>query len=185
MNTSGKIFSMFKRSVLAVFIISIAAIIFNGLSSSGVPLITPFRIITIGDNKTKFPVFQTRDQIHKYSQKNDFHAPEEIDLTIAYKHFQNYSAIFIDTRGAEEYQNGHISRAVSIPLNLLDFSREILPELSRNERIISYCDGEDCSQSIDLAIMLSEVGFNDVYFFFGGWTEWLKAGYPTMTGDMP
>ncbi|MBN2600926.1 MAG: rhodanese-like domain-containing protein [Candidatus Marinimicrobia bacterium] len=123
--------------------------------------------------------------MEKHSTESVFHAPEEIDLADAHKHFQHYSAIFIDTRSVDEYRKGHIPRAVSIPLNSLDFSQEILPELSRNERIISYCDGEDCSQSIDLAIMLSELGFNDVYFFFGGWTEWQKAGYPITTGDRP
>ncbi|MDO9547854.1 MAG: rhodanese-like domain-containing protein [Candidatus Marinimicrobia bacterium] len=185
MDTSRRIISILKQSVLAIVAVSIFAIIFNGLSPSSVPLITPFRIITVGENLTKIPVFQTRDQMRVYDRKNDFHAPEEINLETAYSHFQNYTAIFVDTRSVEEYRSGHISRAVSIPLDSLDFNREVLPELSRNERIITYCDGEDCSQSIDLAVTLSEIGFNDVYFFFDGWTEWQNAGYPASAGDIP
>ncbi|MBU0713569.1 rhodanese-like domain-containing protein [bacterium] len=185
MDLSRRTISILKQSVPAVFVVSIFAVIFNGLSPNSVPLITPYRIVTIGDNLTKIPVFQTRDQMHTYELKNNLHPPEEIDLETAYKHFRNYTAIFIDTRSVEDYRSGHISRAVSIPLEALDFSREVLPELSRNERIIAYCDGEDCTQSIDLAVRLSEIGFNDVYFFFGGWTEWQNAGYPASIGDIP
>lgn len=170
---------------MAVFVISVFAVLFNLLSPHGLPLITPFRIIVVGANQTKIPVFQTRSQIRIQDDAEGFHAPEEIDLEKAYQHFKNYTAIFIDTRSLAEYREGHIARAVSIPIDSLDFSAEILPGLSRNETIITYCDGEECSQSIDLAVILSEIGFNNVYFFFGGWAEWLDAGYSISVGDQP
>jgi len=185
MKVSRKIISMLKQSVLVVIVVSIIAVIFNLLSPASIPVITPFKTIKVSDNLTKIPVFQTRKQIQSFNLEKDSHPPDEIDLEITYKHFRNHTAIFIDTRSIEDYRNGHISRAVSIPLESLDFTKEVLPGLSRNEKIITYCDGEDCFQSIDLAVMLGEIGFNDVYFFFGGWGEWQTTGYPTSIGDIP
>ena len=49
--------------------------------------------------------------------------------------------------------------------------------------LITYCDGEDCNASIDLAADLKMMGFARVVFFFGGWQEWLTAGYPTEMAD--
>ena len=185
MKVSGKIISILKQSVIVVIVVSVFAVIFNFLSPARIPVITPFKTINVSDNLTKIPVFQTRKQTQSLNLEKDFHSPDEINLEITYKYFRNHTAIFIDTRSIEDYRKGHISRAVSIPMESLDFTKEILPGLSRNEKIITYCDGEDCFQSIDLAVILAEIGFNDVYFFFGGWSEWQNAGYPTSIGDMP
>jgi len=182
---SGKIKTIFIQSLLTVIAVSVWAIIVNSISSSGIPLITPLRIIKVGGTTVKIPVFRSRKQISESQPQMAYHAPDEIDLSSAYAHFQDYSAIFIDTRERDDYLKGHIARAISVPLDSLDFSREVLPGLSRSEKIITYCDGEECSQSIDLAVQLSEIGFSDVYFFYDGWTAWKKAGYPINVGDLP
>jgi 3-mercaptopyruvate sulfurtransferase SseA len=53
-----------------------------------------------------------------------------------------------------------------------------LEKLDPGRHIITYCDGEDCNASIDLAADLKMMGFANVNFFFGGWQEWRDAGYP-------
>lgn len=176
---------LIKRSVVAVIITMLVALCFNYLSPNRIPLITPHREISVGAQQTKIPVFRNYRQIQADRQNTSIHAPQEIDLETAYRNFINYGAIFIDTRSADDYREGHIPRAVSIPLETLDASEALLFDLSRGETLISYCDGEECSQSIDMAVLLSEMGFTDVYFFFGGWEQWLTAGYPIQTGDHP
>ncbi|HDP68841.1 MAG TPA: rhodanese-like domain-containing protein [Candidatus Marinimicrobia bacterium] len=172
-----------RRSLIVVIAAALFALLFNHFSPRGIPLITPHRQIVAGARQTKVPIFQNRRQILASRQNVSIHAPEEIDLETAYRHFQNYSAIFVDTRSAADYRAGHIPRAVSIPLETLDYSADLLPDLPRNETLISYCDGEECAQSIDMAVLLSELGFTDVYFFFGGWDRWQSAGYPISVGD--
>ncbi len=176
---------LIKRSVIAVTFSILVALCFNYLSPNRIPLITPHREISVGAQQIKIPVFRNYRQIQADRQRINVHAPEEIDLATAYSHFDNYTAIFIDTRSADDYREGHIPRAVSIPLETLDTSENLLFDLSRGETLIIYCDGEECSQSIDMAVLLSEMGFTDVYFFFGGWDQWLAAGYPIQTGDHP
>ncbi len=177
--------NLIVKSAIGIVGIIVFAFIFNTISPNGLNLITPFRNINVGEKQYKIPIFQTR-KIHATQREEvPLHAPEEINLKKALNFYQENTALFIDTRNTEDYINAHIPRSISIPLETLDLSGEVLPGLSKNQKIVTYCDGEDCSQSIDLAVHLGEVGFNDVYFFFGGWNQWQKAGYPQSSGEQP
>jgi len=44
--------------------------------------------------------------------------------------------------------------------------------------IIVYCGGEECDASTKLAEQLRQSGYANVRVFFGGWNEWVRAGYP-------
>jgi 3-mercaptopyruvate sulfurtransferase SseA len=56
-----------------------------------------------------------------------------------------------------------------------------LPKLSKDEEIITYCDGSECETSLLLARELMDLGYTDVKVFFGGWQEWEKAGLSVET----
>lgn len=185
MNPTNPIFRIFYRSVCIFLIAFCCALLFNQFSPKGLPLITPYRRISIGNKTHKIPLFQTRRFLKDRSSTAQVHVPEEIQLKSVLSHYENSSAIFIDTRNHEDYTEGHIPRAISIPLESFDFKSEILSELSKDQRIITYCDGEECSQSIDMAVYLEELGFTNVYFFIEGWLEWQKNGYPISEGDQP
>lgn len=113
------------------------------------------------------------------------HAPDEIDLKSAYGHYAEDNALFIDTRTPAKYRLGHIPRAISIPMETLDYATPILTNTPKDQKIITYCDGEICSQSIDMAVYLDELGFSDVYFFVGGWLQWQENGFPLTEGGQP
>ncbi|MBC8485775.1 MAG: rhodanese-like domain-containing protein [Bacteroidetes bacterium] len=185
MNPTNPIFRIFYRSVCIFMIALCCSLLFNLISPKGLPLITSYRKISIGDKTHKIPLFQTRSFRKDKSSTGQVHVPEEIQLKNVLFHYENSSAIFIDTRNHEDYTEGHIPRAISIPLESFDFKSEILSELSKDQGIITYCDGEECSQSIDMAVYLEELGFTNVYFFIEGWLEWQESGYPISEGDQP
>jgi rhodanese-related sulfurtransferase len=55
-------------------------------------------------------------------------------------------------------------------------------ELPDDAWIVTYCDGEDCSLSEDLAKELMAMGYEKVKVLLNGWTRWLEAGLPTEVG---
>ena len=47
-----------------------------------------------------------------------------------------------------------------------------------SEMIITYCDGESCDLSHELALFLKEMGYDNVRILVNGWTVWQHAGLP-------
>ena len=105
-------------------------------------------------------------------------AASNISLKDAYSAHEKNSALFLDARSPGDFSAGHISRAINLPAHAFLDSMAYLENLDFNKHIITYCDGEDCNASIDLAADLKMMGFTEVNFFFGGWQEWRDAGYP-------
>lgn len=79
-------------------------------------------------------------------------------------------AIFVDARSPYDYRLGHIKDAINVPLK--DFHQGMLGALDGNQMLITYCDGEECNSSIQLATKLDSLGYSNVKIFFGGWKEW-------------
>ncbi|MCF7921208.1 MAG: rhodanese-like domain-containing protein [Candidatus Marinimicrobia bacterium] len=112
----------------------------------------------------------------------DGESASNVSLAEAYSLFEDGTALFIDARSPDEFRAGHIQQSINIPVQAFMDSLLYLENLDFNRPIITYCDGEDCNASIDLAADLKMMGFVHVNFFFGGWQEWRDAGYPTEEG---
>jgi len=82
------------------------------------------------------------------------------------------NALFIDSRTEYDYNIAHIEGAVNIPLKQFDQRWDLLASIPRDRLIVTYCDGEECNSSIELAKKLSAAGFSQIRIFFGGWKEW-------------
>jgi len=84
----------------------------------------------------------------------------------------------IDSRHAEEFAKGHIEGAI----NLLD--TDTSPEtLARNVAgkdtpMLLYCNGERCLRSSNAAKTAVKAGYKKVYWFRGGWAEWVEKKMP-------
>jgi rhodanese-related sulfurtransferase len=105
--------------------------------------------------------------------------PPAITLTQAMTYFQTHNTIFLDARLEEDYKAGHIPRALNLPLDEFDqYYPKVELFLSKDKNIIAYCDGTECEASLFLARILKDKGFKNLKIFFGGWTEWNKAGLP-------
>jgi len=104
-----------------------------------------------------------------------------ISLEQARALFKDKSALFLDARPKEQYDEGHIKGALSLPQQDKDiYFMEIAETLETrgDKTIITYCDGESCELSHDLAMFLKEMGFNNVKVLVNGWGLWQKAGMP-------
>jgi rhodanese-related sulfurtransferase len=109
----------------------------------------------------------------------------DISLQEAEKLFRGQGVVFLDARSAESYIRGHIQGARSLPWQDVDqFFVEVTEDLKSETPIITYCDGETCSLSHDLAVFLKDMGFMNVRVLVNGWTVWQAAGLPVEPADL-
>jgi rhodanese-related sulfurtransferase len=103
-----------------------------------------------------------------------------IDLVSAKKLYDDRVAIFVDARTSQEYENEHISGAISLPVRALlkgDIEPDkVLPD--KEAVLITYCDGGECDISLELSKELSERGYQNIFVLGEGWPGWEAAGYP-------
>ncbi len=97
--------------------------------------------------------------------------------------FLTGGAIFLDARSPEDFQAGHIQGALNLPAqNFDEFFPVVLPEITPDSLIITYCDGENCELSKDLAFALSAKGYSHVRVLVNGWSSWRDANLPVELG---
>ena len=113
----------------------------------------------------------------KKTEEIAFTEPKAIHIEQAYTLFKK-GVTFIDARDESDYLAGHIKNSINIPFDDFDNHKQKLDKLSTNKPLVLYCAGTDCDLSILLGNLLFEMGYKQVYVFFGGWVDWLNAKYP-------
>ncbi len=109
-----------------------------------------------------------------------------VDLAEARDAFDTGSALFLDARPPEDYAESHLPGALNVPAREFDdYFARVVARVEEAERVIIYCDGVECSDSIDIAERLVEFGFSETYVFEPGWRAWLDAGGPAAGGAEP
>jgi len=96
------------------------------------------------------------------------------------------ATVVFDARTPELYAAGHLPGAKSLPLE--DVDRHLATyttQLTMETPILVYCDGADCSDSLELAIKLREYGFENLTLYPGGFAEWTEFGGNIHTGKKP
>ncbi len=94
--------------------------------------------------------------------------------------------VVLDARMPEAYREGHLPGALSLPPR--DFEERFLDVADQVEaasRVIVYCGGVECSDSIELGERLLEVLPGPIYVMEAGWSGWLAAGYTTEVAAVP
>jgi len=78
-----------------------------------------------------------------------------ISLEEAQLLFETNEAIFLDARSPGAYRSGHIQGALSLPWDEFETKfEEIMGMIPVDFPIVTYCDGESCGLSKDLALAL-------------------------------
>src|SRR5262245_60247974 len=81
----------------------------------------------------------------------------------------------LDVREGDEWEQGHLDRAIFLPRGFLGQKADkLLPE--KTQPIVVYCAGG--TRSALAAKTLQDLGYSDVYFMRGGFTEWQNNGMP-------
>jgi molybdopterin/thiamine biosynthesis adenylyltransferase/rhodanese-related sulfurtransferase len=87
---------------------------------------------------------------------------------------RNGNHLLLDVREKDEFREGHLEGAVSLPRGFLELKVETtVPE--KSTPIIAYCAGG--VRSLLAAKQLKEMGYQDVISMSGGYGAWKNAGY--------
>lgn len=98
---------------------------------------------------------------------------DPVSKTELLRRLRDGEAIAIDVRPSEEYENAHLSGALSIPLDQLE---ELMKELPDDREIIAYCRGPHCVMSVEAAACLKELGYRAHAIDLGP-SEWQASGF--------
>src|ERR1035437_478512 len=83
--------------------------------------------------------------------------------------------LLLDVREKDEFREGHLVNAVSIPRGYLELRIEqAVPD--KGMPIVAYCAGG--TRSLLAAKQLKDMGYDSVISMAGGYSAWKGAGYP-------
>jgi len=92
------------------------------------------------------------------------------------------TVVLIDVRPVEEFEQGHIAGAVSVPITeIKSWARDHAP---RRKQIVAYCRGPYCVYARQAVAELRKQGRRAMPLG-DGVTEWRTAGYHVTTGGTP
>ena len=101
------------------------------------------------------------------------------DVTLARKLYNSGKFVFVDARSRDDYEEGHIKGAVSLPVGEFDEKIDVfLEEYSSEKAIVTYCSGRTCEDSHRLAQLLLAFGYTEINVFIDGFPGWEAEGYP-------
>ena len=151
----------FKITVIITLSVSLG-LVFNTLRPDSLPL-----------------VYAQESQVQLDAQSG------EIALKDATLLFVSQRAIFLDARDNHFYNQEHIQGALSIPPDYFDYEFPKISDQLADKILITYCDGELCQLSHELAEMLKSQGLDNVYVLVNGWDLWKNENLPTVSGSSP
>jgi rhodanese-related sulfurtransferase len=182
--------------ILIIIVSSSIGLVYNYFNSKGIPLIrkekqiewTKDSLLYKNSDSSSDKVIVQKAELKKENKTPGFNNKEKvfkavpskptyINLKQAYKLFESKTAVFIDARDKWDFSDGHIPNSINIPEYKFDNNDPVLKSIPKNKTLITYCGGDDCEMSSKLADNLFNLGYKNVYIFFGGWKEWLNAGY--------
>lgn len=103
--------------------------------------------------------------------------PYEVDFSIAmglYMKSKKAKVHFVDARLPELYNAGHIPGAVNLRAEQIEKYQAALDSLPKTDLVVAYCEGVECHDSHDLAVLMNARGWKRVAVFVGGWAVWAE-----------
>lgn len=100
-------------------------------------------------------------------------AEEAVQLIINTK-----DLVIIDARKDNEYSKGHIQGAISLLNTEMTLESLSFHVPDKATPLLFYCNGERCLRSSRAATKAHDWGYKLIYWFRGGWNEWLDKGMP-------
>jgi rhodanese-related sulfurtransferase len=84
-------------------------------------------------------------------------------------------AAIVDARYHADFTQGHIDRAISLPIDANDnVKNDILKYLNRDRRIVVYCQSARCQYANITALWLKEKNYDNISVYRGGWVDWVN-----------
>jgi rhodanese-related sulfurtransferase/predicted transcriptional regulator len=101
-------------------------------------------------------------------QREDNKALNAVSIEALESMIRNENVLLLDVRPSVEFEFGHITGALSVPMNEL---MEQLKNIKKDKDIIAYCRGPFCVLADEAVKILSEQGYN-VRRLDEGYPEW-------------
>ena len=119
-----------------------------------------------------------RDDVPDIAEEEEISEIISISPSEVYEIIKNdEDYIILDVRTQDEYNEGHLEKALLIPVDDLE---KVVDELPENKPIIVYC--RSGARSRKAAEILVENGFNQVYDM-GGILGWQDEGFPVIVEE--
>jgi len=86
--------------------------------------------------------------------------------------------VLIDSRKPSDHKKGYIEGSIALPNT--DTNEQSLAKYikTKSTPVIFYCNGDHCWRSHKAIMIAKQDGYSNIYWFRGGWGEWLDKGYP-------
>jgi rhodanese-related sulfurtransferase len=151
---------------LIVVLAAVAALVVNHYHPDGLPLVADWspeaRLAQDSGGSLMIPLEEARDL------------------------FLGGQGIFVDARSREIYELGHIAGARNLPWEkFAEHYPQVVADIPKEATLITYCDGEGCELSEELALALLTEGYANVRVLVNGWSRWIEAGLPASAGALP
>lgn len=88
--------------------------------------------------------------------------------------------VIIDARKPVDRIPGYIEDSIALPdfdTNAASLAQHLE---TKSTPVVFYCNGIKCGRSGTAAKVAVAEGYEKIYWFRGGWGEWLEKGYPTV-----
>ena len=86
--------------------------------------------------------------------------------------------LIIDSRKQIEFSKGHIQGAISLLDTKMTLEQLSKHAVDKSSPLLFYCNGERCLRSSRAATKALDWGYTKIYWFRGGWNEWVDKGMP-------
>ena len=101
----------------------------------------------------------------------------KLDVPDMEKALHDKNVVIVDARYPRDYQSGHLPGAINVPVFTTQAERRrILGNVSRDARVIVYCQSDSCQFDEALGSSLVAEGIENVALFPGGWAKWARSG---------
>ena len=78
-----------------------------------------------------------------------------------------------DLRTKEQYDNGHLRKAISMPIK--EFVGRV-GEIPREKEVVLYCQNYSCEEASEAVMILDAAKYKNFRVLFGGVEEWTTEG---------
>jgi len=155
-----------KETIFLLGISAIFAFTVNFFSPAGIPFVGQWGESAGGAaSKANSDVFSGKLEIK--------------DVKAAKQIYDSGQAVFLDARSTENFKNGHIKGAESLPRGQFD---DLIGTFKQKHPaatyIVTYCSGRTSDDSHRLEQLLFDHGYVNVSIFIDGYRGWKAEGYP-------
>ena len=128
------------RAIIITIVASAVGIGVNFFSPKGIPWVYTPPVEVVASSGRKIPV---------------------IDEKKAHESLADGETIFVDARPKEEFDEGHVQDAISLPAEAKEERYvAVQPLLLPDSRIIVYCSGPECRDAEHVAEFLDQLGYH-------------------------